>query len=84
MKNSIWKKLSYRQSNLKKNKKNKKKIKELEFHASFSKKLDFYQIEFQNRGTSLNSFKHGAFCWKVSVKWVFCRFGHQTIKEPVS
>ena len=60
MKNSIWQKSSYKQSNLKK--KNKITIMELEFHAGFFKKLDFRQIEFQNRGISLNSFKHGVFC----------------------
>ena len=48
---------------------------ELEFHAGFFKKLDFRQIEFQNRGISLNSFKHEVFYWKVSAKGVFCHFG---------
>ena len=62
MKNSIWQKSSYKQSNFKKKIKNKKiTIMELEFHAGFFKKLDFRQIESQNRGISLNSFKHEVF-----------------------
>ena len=30
----------------------------------------------------LNSFKQGAFCWKVSAKWVFCHFGLVLIRIP--
>ena len=38
-------------------------------------KLDFLKIKFQNKGISLNSFKHGAFCWKVCEKGVKPHFG---------
>ena len=55
---------------------------ELELHVGFFKKLDFCQIEFQNRGIFLNSFRQGAFCWKVSTKGVFCHFGHIHMVEP--
>ena len=51
----------------------------LEFHAGFFKKLDFLKIEFQNRNMSLNSFRQGAFYWKVSAKEVFCHFDPSTI-----
>ena len=60
---------------------------EFKFHKFFSFFLMFHfaitrlsknrvlKIEFQNRGISLNSFKHGTFCWKVCKKGVFCHFG---------
>ena len=68
MKNSIWRKLSYsyRQSNLKKKKKKRKEsCMEL--------------IEFQNSGISLNSFRHGAFYWKVWLKGVKPNFGLEIV-----
>ena len=43
--------------------------------SSFSLKLDFLKIEFKNKGISLNSFRQGAFYYKVSTKGVFCHFG---------
>ena len=44
----------------------------------FSLKLDFLKIKFQNRSISLNSFKYGAFCWKVWLKGVKPNFGPKT------
>ena len=38
-------------------------------------KLDFIKIEFQNRGISLNSFRHETFYWKAYEKWVIANFG---------
>ena len=51
--------------------------------SSFSLKLDFLKIEFQNKGISLNSFKHEAFCWKFSAKGVFCHFGLNNTKSSL-
>ena len=71
MKNSIGQKSSYRQSNFKEKKNSNNSI----FgKSSFTLKLDFLKMEFQNRSIFLNSFKHGAFCWKVSAEGVFCHF----------
>ena len=49
--------------------------------ASFSLKLDFKKIEFQNRGTDLYSFKIGAYYQiflKIGVK---CKNPQQTLQE---
>ena len=54
---------------------NNKSCMELKFHVGFFKKLDFRQIQFQNRDISLNNFRQRAFCWKVLAKWVFYHFG---------
>ena len=43
---------------------------------SFTLKLDFLKIKFQNRNTSLNNFKQRTFYWKVCKKWVKPHFGH--------
>ena len=50
MKNSIFRKSSYVNSNFKK-----KKL-EFEFHVKFLTLHDFLKIEFQNRGILLNNF----------------------------
>ena len=85
MKNSIWRKSSYRQSK-------KKKLawdsSSTQGNAGFFKQLDFRQIEFfnetqfflkkiefQNRGISVNNFRNGVFCWKVWLKRVKPNFG---------
>ena len=33
--------------------------------SSFTLKLNFLKIKFQNKGISLNSFRKEAFCWRV-------------------
>ena len=45
---------------------------------SFKLKLDFYKIEFQNKGIYLNSFRHRTFYWKVLVKGANAHFGRKT------
>ena len=82
--NSIWRKSSYRQSNLKKkiawNSSSMQVFSSNSIFAKsiFSLKLDFLKIKFQNRSISLNSFKYGAFCWKVWLKGVKPNFGPKT------
>ena len=46
--------------------------------SSITLKLVFPKIKFQNKGISLNSFRYGAFCWKVCEKEVKPQFGHKT------
>jgi len=45
--------------------------------SSFTLKLDFLKIKFQNKGIFLNSLRYKAFCWKVCEKGVKSHFGHK-------
>ena len=48
---------------------------ELEFHVKFFTLLDFSQIEFQNKGILLYSFKTLTFCYIFWTKWANTHFG---------
>ena len=83
MKKLIFRKSSYRQSNNNNNKTwNLSSMlvfsrNSIFAKSSFSLKLDFLKIKFQNRGIFLNSFRQKVFYWKVSTKGVFCHFGRK-------
>ena len=69
----------------------KKKISKFNFpttrlskHRVLHLKFDFSKIEFQNKGISLNSFRHGEFCLKVCEKWVKPHFGRVFEKDKLS